>query len=86
MFTVIFQRQTHFSSEKTENTRVTTSEKTREMIVKLIINNNTITSTEIAEEIGISLKGVEYHLANLKKKKLIERVGPDKGGYWKVVE
>ncbi|MEI6090929.1 MAG: RNA-binding domain-containing protein [bacterium] len=74
------------TSEKLENTRVTTSEKTREMIVKLIINNNTITSTEIAEEIGISLKGVEYHLANLKKKKLIERVGPDKGGYWKVLE
>ena len=38
----------------------------------------------LAEKIGISVKAIEKHLANLKKDGLIEHIGPAKGGHWKV--
>ena len=41
---------------------------------------------EIADEIGISLRAVAKQIANMSVKGLIIRIGPDKGGYWKVVE
>jgi predicted HTH transcriptional regulator len=40
----------------------------------------------MAETIGISPRAVEKHIANLKKKGVLKRVGPDRGGYWEVVE
>jgi predicted HTH transcriptional regulator len=36
-------------------------------------------------EIGISAKGVEYHLSKLQSDKVLMRVGADKGGYWKIL-
>lgn len=30
--------------------------------------------------------GVKYHLNNLKKNHIIKRIGPDKGGYWEIIE
>lgn len=38
----------------------------------------------MAEKIGIKEDGVKYHLDNMRKKSIIQRIGPDKGGYWKV--
>ena len=43
-----------------------------------------LTQEELAEKIGISAKAIEKHLANLKADGRIERIGPAKGGYWKV--
>jgi predicted HTH transcriptional regulator len=61
-----------------------TREKTREKILNLIYSNSYITTIEIAEIVGITIKGVEYHLSKLKKEDCLERIGPDKGGYWKI--
>jgi ATP-dependent DNA helicase RecG len=79
MFTVVFQR-----SESWVKTGVETREKTREKIIKLIGENNKITTSELSENKGLSIKGVEYQLNKLKKEKIIERIGGDKGGYWLV--
>ena len=38
----------------------------------------------MAEALGITKDGVRYHLNKLKAEGLIERVGGDKGGYWKI--
>ena len=52
----------------------------------MIAQNPYITRTELANQIGISEQSVQRQFSNLKKKGLIERIGPDKGGYWKVKE
>jgi ATP-dependent DNA helicase RecG len=43
-----------------------------------------LSAAALAEKIGISVKAVEKHLANLKKDGSIEHIGPAKGGHWKV--
>jgi len=60
--------------------------KTGEKVIDLIKNNPKITTAELAEILEITVKGVEWNLAKLKKKGIIKRIGPAKGGYWKVIE
>ena len=45
-----------------------------------------ITTSEMAIKIGVSPDAVKKHLAKLKMKNLIIRVGPDKGGHWEIVK
>lgn len=54
-------------------------------ILRKIMENRLITSIELSEKIGISTTAIENNLSKLKKKKLLKRVGPDKGGYWEVI-
>ena len=51
------------------------------MILAIIV---AVLALALAEKIGISAKSVEKHLANLKADGIIQRIGPAKGGYWKV--
>ncbi len=72
-----------------ENTREKTREKTRgetrEKILRLLGYRPEITSSELAAELGITGKGVEWQLSRLRTSGRIRRVGPDKGGHWEVV-
>ena len=61
-----------------------TTEKSREKIIALLSENGKLTAVCLAAEIGITAKAVEKHLAKLKSEGIIERVGPDKGGFWRV--
>ena len=77
--------KTELSSEKkTKGTEKTT--KSSEKILRIVSENPKATTEIMAEQIGISTRAVEKHLANLKAKGLLLRVGPDKGGYWEVVK
>ena len=58
--------------------------KSRDKIVALLSKDGKLSAVLLAEKIGISAKAVEKHLSNLKTDGIIERVGPAKGGYWKV--
>lgn len=60
-------------------------EESREKIVALLTENGNLSAAALAEKIGISAKAVEKHLANLKADGIIERIGPAKGGYWRVI-
>ena len=51
-----------------------------------IKDNPHITREELAERAKLSVRGIEYQLAKLRKLKLIERIGSTKGGYWKILE
>ena len=62
-----------------------TIQKTTQKIMELIKQNPELTRRELAEKIGISDSGIKFSLNQLKKKGAIKRVGPDKGGYWKVI-
>ena len=61
-----------------------TKTKTSNKIIALLRENPTHTTKTLAEAIGITTKGVEKQLAKLKLQGLIRRIGPDKGGWWKV--
>ena len=71
------------SREKTETGREK-PQKSREKIVDLLSRDGKLSAVALAKKIGISAKSVEKHLANLKADGIIERIGPAKGGYWKV--
>ncbi len=60
-------------------------EKSREKIKALIKENPNVKTMEMSEIIGISIKGIEKHIANLKKEGIIDRIGADKGGNWKIL-
>ena len=59
--------------------------KSREKIIALLSNDNTLTMAAIAREIGITQKAVEKQIARLKADGIIKRIGPDKGGHWLVI-
>ena len=100
MFSVSFRRPGKASEKTMENTSEKTmeetvketvkgtvegtSEKTSEKIIKLIENNPEITIDELADHLGRSTRAVEMQLQKLKEHKKIERIGPDKGGYWQL--
>ena len=58
--------------------------KSREKIVAMLSKDGKLSAAALAGKIGISAKAVEKHLANLKAEGIIERIGPAKGGYWKI--
>ena len=60
--------------------------KSREKIIALLSNDNTLTMAAIAREIGITQKAVEKQIARLKADGIIKRIGPDKGGHWLVIK
>ena len=67
-----------------EKNKVKSKEKSKEKIIQLLNKNKAITIGELANLSGISIGGVEKIIRQLKANGIIERIGPDKGGYWKV--
>lgn len=63
---------------------VSGGQKTRDAIISLIQENGTITSTQMAASLGINRSAVSKHLKSLQQSGIILRVGPDKGGHWKI--
>jgi len=63
-----------------------TVEKTVGEILDQIKINPNVTIKELQSKTGLSRRGVEWNIAKLKSEGKIERVGPDKGGYWKVID
>lgn len=55
-------------------------------ILNLIESNSHITKREMAERIGISTTAIDKHLDTLKEKKVLERKGGRKKGYWLIIE
>lgn len=55
-------------------------------IVGTLKKNPTYSQKQIADEIGVGFTTVREYIGKLKKKGLLTRVGPDKGGYWQVTE
>jgi len=54
-------------------------------IINEIRKNSNITSKKLSEIVGISERKIKDNLAKLKKKGLLKRVGPDKGGSWEII-
>lgn len=67
-----------------EKTVQKTVEKTVEKIIGLIAQDPTITISTLAKITGLTRRGIEHNLKKLKDEGRLERIGPDKGGSWKV--
>jgi len=81
LFSVVLKRAT-----KVDNNTVKTREKTRDKIISLIRTNNSITTAEIANAIGITDKGVEYHLYKLTTQGVLKHKGAKKTGKWVILQ
>lgn len=80
-FTIVFKRP----EESYEKRVYTPSQKSSQKILELAKESPEITIKELSDKLKISDRAVKKHIANLKKKGLLKRIGPDKGGYWGVV-
>ena len=62
-----------------------TRQKTSEKIIELINADPQITAPKIAIELGISTRGVEKNLRQLREAGILRRIGsPTFGGYWEI--
>ena len=86
----LFVQTDDIPQEPTGETRVETmeksSEKSSEKIIDIIKQSPKITAKEISIVLGISSRGVEKQIKNLREQGILRRIGPDKGGHWEVVE
>lgn len=49
-----------------------------------IKNDSTVSEAAIANRVGLSESGIQYHIKKMKVNGEIERLGADLGGQWKV--
>ena len=56
-----------------------------QIIINVIIENSNISQKEISDISKIPYRTVQRLIASLKSKKIIERVGSNKSGYWKIL-
>lgn len=54
-------------------------------ILELISNDPAITTSKIAAMLSVTRKTISIHMKNLKKNNVIERIGSDRKGYWKIL-
>ena len=59
---------------------------TRAAIIRAMLANSKVTTNQLAKSLNISTTAVEKNIQFLKAQGLIARMGPAKGGYWKVRE
>lgn len=77
-------RVTVFKSS--QKTRVKTRAETRDTMLRLIKENPSITRKELANLLNLTVKGIDWNIKQLKDAGILQRIGPDKGGHWEVVE
>ena len=83
LFTVTVHRD-EFQGEST--VKLESSQKTDMQIIGLIRQDPSITVEQLRIIIGITGRAVLKQINKLKIQGRLRRVGPDKGGYWEVIE
>ena len=58
--------------------------KSAQNVLMLLYENGHLTRDELSERTGLSLGGIKKIINSLRERGLIERVGANKNGYWKV--
>ena len=61
------------------------SQKGSQKILRLIAENARITTQEMADALGVSRRAIAKQLANMQAEGIVKRIGPDKGGYQKIL-
>ncbi|MBQ1796730.1 MAG: winged helix-turn-helix transcriptional regulator, partial [Prevotella sp.] len=85
------QKQTGNVTEKvnaTENVidaSQKTSQKTSQKIIELIKEYPYISTSKMAEIIGVDRRNIARNIKKLQEQGAVRRVGPDKGGFWEII-
>lgn len=53
-------------------------------LLDLLKQNPTISRKDIAEKLGINESAIQKRLDSLRKKGILQRIGPDRGGHWEI--
>ena len=70
------------SQKSSQKSNQKSDQKNSQKIVALIQSNPNVTIASMAEALDLSQSGVKKILAKLRKDKIVDRIGPDKGGQW----
>ena len=62
-----------------------TSQKTSQKIIDLIKEDPYITTSKMAEIIGVDRRNIARNIKKLQEQGIVRRVGPDKGGFWEII-
>lgn len=73
-------------TEVDRNKIIKNMESTQDKILYLIRENPRITQTMMSNELGFARSTISSNLQKLKEKGIIERIGSDRNGYWKILE
>ena len=73
------------SGQKSESVDRKGGQKTKVSIIRMIKDNPSISSIEMANLIGINRSAISKHLKKLKEDNIIKREGPAKGGKWIII-
>ena len=57
----------------------------QKMILELVKEKPAITKKEMAAKIGIGSTAIDKNILKLKEMKILERVGSDRKGHWKII-
>lgn len=56
------------------------------LILNAMQQDPKVSAAKIAIQLGVSSRSVEKHIRNMREKGIIRRIGPDKGGFWEIIE
>ena len=77
-------------ASRNEDRLKTTARKSRvnskDEILRLMKDNPSITISELAESLRLTIKGIEYQITKMRKQKIINREGSRKAGIWKILK
>lgn len=54
-------------------------------MIELLLENSSITSTELAEKVGVTKRTIERIFKSFREKKMLERIGSKRDGNWIVI-
>ena len=55
-------------------------------IIALIKENPYISRKELIDKLGINGSAIQKYIVKLKAAGIIERIGADRGGYWRIIK
>lgn len=61
------------------------SQKTSQKIIDLIKEDPYISTSKMAEIIGVDRRNIARNIKKLQEQGVVRRVGPDKDGFWEVI-
>lgn len=72
--------------EKDVDQNVMVLNSTQLKILELVEKNNKITTRKMSKKIGINHRNTQKVISELKQKGFIKRIGPPRGGHWKIIK
>ena len=85
-YAIDYQDDEEFLKNVIENDIENDIENREKQILGLLQMNNKLSVKKISDQLNVSWSTVMRDLSKLKSKGLIERIGADKGGYWKIIK